>query len=69
MPSWEVVCSTAQTSCDCKGKFFTFFSSDKDDSELWRSGKLRFMLSAVSVAVPCSSPDVLPRVSSCHHRV
>lgn len=23
MPSWEMMCSAAQTSCDCEGKFFT----------------------------------------------
>lgn len=41
MPSWEIMCSTAHTNCDCKGKFFTavilfitFFHSNNDDSEV-----------------------------------
>lgn len=41
MPSWEVMCSTAQAGCDCKGKFFTavilvftFSNSNNDDSDV-----------------------------------
>lgn len=41
MPSWEIMCSPAQTSCDCKGKFctamilvFTFSNSNNNDSEV-----------------------------------
>lgn len=45
MPSWEIMCSTARKSCDCKGKFstavilvFTFCSSNNNDSEVLEFG-------------------------------
>lgn len=45
MPSWEIMCSTAQTSCDCKGKFstavilvFTFFNTNNNDVEILEFG-------------------------------
>lgn len=58
MPSWEIMCSTAQNSWDCKGKFFTavilvfpFFNSNTNDSEVLevsgRSGLCLFSSSFV----------------------